>query len=136
MIKTSTILLGAGMLIASLTAPLAARADNDDAALAFVVGAAVGNALDDHRSRAQVVHWRRYGYWPHLSPLYWPRPHLDHYRRGHPERHWRHDDGFRFDRHREHGHDRDHHGKRGRDHDRDHDRHHDRDDDHGHWGRG
>lgn len=62
MIKATTVLLGAGLLAASLAVPLSARAEHGDEGLAFVIGAAVGHALADGDVR---VHYRPNHYYRH-----------------------------------------------------------------------
>ena len=123
MIKTPTILLGTGLLLASLAAPLAARADHDDRTLAFVIGAAVGHALGDNDVHVRHVHRGYHGPGPNVRQWRW------HQRHKALQRKW-HRDHRKFHRHERFEHRRDHrrherHDWRDRGHDRR--RHDDRD---------
>ncbi|MEQ8859621.1 MAG: hypothetical protein RIC56_13325 [Pseudomonadales bacterium] len=115
MIRKTTALLGAGVLVAGLAGPLTASAHAEDNALAFVLGAAVGQALDNDRHRVRHVHR------PGVVPVH--RGHVArHYRYAHPHAwrsyqraRWRHD--YRhFQRHADGHHDR--RWDKGRHHDR------------------
>ncbi len=59
MIKTTTTLLGAGLLAATLGLPLTASAHENDG-LSFVVGAALGQALADEHHGTHYVYRRQY----------------------------------------------------------------------------
>lgn len=150
MIRTTTALLGAGLLAIGLGAPPAANAE--DNALAFVVGAAAGQALDHdpehlrHPHRSKVVHVRgSRGRDYHRD---WRGHHRGRYQgRGHEYGHagarrWAH---YRNDYYRNDYYRKDHYRKDYRGHRRDwrhhryergHARHHRRDDRHdGRWDR-
>jgi hypothetical protein len=83
MTRTTTKMMGAGVLLASLAIPLSASADPGDEVVAFVAGAAVGHLISGADARVYHVHGRGY--------------HRGHYRgyqprvyRGLPKRgHWR-----------------------------------------------
>jgi len=100
MIKASTI-LGAGVLVAGLAAPLAASAGSSDETLAFIVGAAVGHAVGDHH-HVHPVHRRYHG---HLPPAR-PYRHLGWHKRPHAVQRWQHE--RRLHDHRRHEPKRDH----------------------------
>lgn len=138
MIKTSTTLLGAGLLVAALGLPLAASAHDNDGVLSLTIGTAVGRVLDYDGLRSREIYRHHHDRGHHYSRYdrrYAPAPwfrwqHREVYRRWAPSRerfNWRHDDhgqryrlrehheGYRkHDDHREHR-DRDH--RDGRDHD-------------------
>lgn len=147
MIRSATLMLGAGLLAAGVSAPLAASAHAEDNALAFVIGAAAAHALHDddrrhvrHPHRRDVVpvhrgwdrdrHWRTehrtHKYWKHeyRKNKYWKH---DRWQQKHWQaKHWKHKQwqAKRWDRY-----DRkwDRYDRR---YDRRHDRHHDRKDRH------
>lgn len=121
--RTSTILLGTGMLIASLAAPLAASARTSDN-LSYTIGVAVGRVLSDRH--AVEVHRRHHGDRLRVSRHRWQERHRALHRHWQLEhRRFHHGGGYRFDGHDGHhyrnpGRHQDRHGRR--DHDRDHDR--------------
>ncbi|MDZ7670169.1 MAG: hypothetical protein U5Q16_12375 [Gammaproteobacteria bacterium] len=65
MIWKYTAVLGAGVLVAGLAVPMSASAHAEDNALAFVIGAAVGHAINDNDSHVRKVHRRHADYGPH-----------------------------------------------------------------------
>lgn len=66
MIWKYTGLLGAGVLMAGLAVPMSATAHAEDNALAFVIGAAVGHAINDDDRHVRKVHRRHSGYGAHM----------------------------------------------------------------------
>lgn len=129
MIRTTTALLGAGLLAFGLGTSPAANAHAEDNTLAFVIGAAVGQALDDdrkhlrHPHRPKVVHvhgsrgrdghrgWRGHhkGWYYGKGHKYghWKAKRWAHYRKDYRDyrRDWRHD---RHERRHDRRHERDH----------------------------
>ena len=104
MFKTSTILLGTGVLVAGLAAPMAANAGSQDEALAFVAGAVVGHVLSDQTHHVHYVHRRH--------PVFVPPGHRYRHHGWHKrhEVHRRWDSKHRrFDGHYWRDHDRRHH---------------------------
>ena len=102
MISRRSAILGAGILAVGLGLPLAASAShNNDEALAFVMGTAVGYAAGDRSSHLQYVHRRHYDppRWGHRQHRRWHR--WDH-RRHHWDNPWRRH--HRYDHRRHHGH--------------------------------
>lgn len=122
MFRSATLMFGAGLLAVGVSMPLGAHAHAEDNALAFVIGAAVGHALDDdrkhrHPHRPHVVrvdrgkhhgwykqrHWDKRRHWdrhphryqhPHWKAKHWKHQRFD----ARHERRWdRHD--RRWDRH-------------------------------------
>lgn len=138
MTRTTTALIGAGLLAFGLGTPLAASAHAEDNALAFVIGAAVGQALDDdrkhlrHPHRPPVVHVHgRHGRDDYRG---WRGHHKGWYHgKGHKYGHWKakrwahYRRDLRDDRH-DWRHDRRHERRHDRRDDRRHERRHDRDD--------
>ena len=99
MIKPANMLLTVGLLAASLAMPVSANAHAEDNALAFVIGAAVGHALDTGRKH------QRYSHAPNLAhvsrghtPRFHPRWRAKHHRWRHTSKHRTH---YRFDRRRD-----------------------------------
>jgi len=119
MIWKHTALLGAGVLIAGLAVPMSASAHAEDNALAFVIGAAVGHAINDNDRHVRKVHRRHadYGHHPRYGRYdrYQHRPGKAHgkYRK------WQHKKWQARRKH--HGYDRDRRYDR-KYHKRDHDR--------------
>lgn len=110
MFRITTAALGTGLVAIALAGAPAARADSGDAALAFVVGAAFGHAIDGHHRHLRPLPRRPYVYVPprhraHYT-LRWHERQPQHWRGPSRDRH-----GERFDAHRR-GHDR---GRRGHD---------------------
>lgn len=66
MIWKHTALLGAGVLAAGLAMPMSASAHAEDNALAFVIGAAVGHAINDNGGHVRKVHRRQPGHGAHV----------------------------------------------------------------------
>jgi hypothetical protein len=156
MIRSATLMLGAGLLAAGMSAPLAARADAEDNALAFVIGAAAAHALHDddrrhirhpHRRDVVPVHrgWDRDRHWrtEHRKHKHWKNEHRKHkYWKHHrwqqkqwQAKHWKQKKWHAKHRNRYDHHDRrwDRHDRRWDRHDRRwdrHDRRHDRRDRH------
>lgn len=129
MIRSATLMLGAGLLAAGMSVPLAAQAHAEDNALAFVIGAAAAHALHDddrkhvrhpHRPNVVHVHGGKHRGWyndRHWKAKYWKHKNWQH-------KHWKAKRWDRYD-HRWDRHDRrwDRHDRRWDRHDRKHDRH-------------
>ncbi|HEX7035414.1 MAG TPA: hypothetical protein VF210_06540 [Pseudomonadales bacterium] len=106
--KSPFVLLGVGAVVLSLTAvPLTARADHEDAALAFVAGAVVGHVIADHDHRYRPSH-RRHHHEPVIRRVrsqHWHASHPSHRPvvRAHWKHHHKHDHRCDDRRHRHRG---------------------------------
>lgn len=97
--KTSTTLLGAGVLMGGLAVPLAASAHSSDQGLAFVAGAVVGHVLSEQSRHVHHVHRRPPAHVPAVHYRHlgwqkghaWDRKHRHHDCRDHDRRHHRYD---------------------------------------------
>lgn len=106
--KSPFVLLGVGAMVLGLAAvPLTARADHEDAALAFVAGAVVGHVIAGHDYKYRPSH-RRHHHEPVIRRFRGHHVHGIHpshrrVERGHWKHHHKHDHRGRDRNHRHRG---------------------------------